>query len=513
MLHPAWNASFSSQSPVRWRAGGELSYQEKQGEDMSDPNDGRREIAETGKNTQTYSAKISGPGTGLRKSVEEQEEAMKVRDLLRRSVAAMSTLVRNESASVCERLTDFKESVQKAAAVEEIEKSLSALRNAIVKSEQLDAGTERYTQNTPGRDSDTGPVIDVNGYGQTLQLLLCSLVSEFDHDFGEEYSGRLASLREKIEQSPQIEDLLGLKDDIVTLAQVYNQMINVERSLVTEFISEIGAGLLEVERQYLDTMNQTGQNQNENTKFNSLLENHVEDMKKSAQLSTTLVEFRDLVMSRLASIRTALEEKRRSEVLRQERLKEEMESLNQNLNRMKKEVDQVHEKRKALEKEILIDPLTGVANRRALRERLKNELYRFQRYRQFFAMLLFDVDHFKVINDKYGHWAGDKCLKEIIKRIRPILRETDFIGRWGGDEFLVIFPGTDLQSAAAVAERLRKLIENTRFIYHKQEISFSVSIGVTEILDSDQSQETVFNRVDKAMYKAKKAGKNQVAVL
>jgi diguanylate cyclase (GGDEF)-like protein len=215
-------------------------------------------------------------------------------------------------------------------------------------------------------------------------------------------------------------------------------------------------------------------------------------------------------MSRLASIRMALAEKRQAEALRQESLRVEMESLNLNLSRMKKEVDQVHEKRKALEKEVLIDPLTGVANRRALKERLKGELYRFQRYRQFFSMLLFDVDHFKAVNDRYGHWAGDKCLKEIIKRIKPILRETDFIGRWGGDEFLVIFPGTDQESATAVAERIRRLIQNTRFVYHKQEISFTVSIGVGEVQDSDQSQETVFNRVDKAMYTAKKAGRNMV---
>ena len=91
--------------------------------------------------------------------------------------------------------------------------------------------------------------------------------------------------------------------------------------MVADFISEIGAGLLEVERQYLDSINQTGQRQSENTKFNSMLENHMEDMKKSAQLSTTLAEFRSLVMSRIASIRTALEEKRRSEALRQESLR------------------------------------------------------------------------------------------------------------------------------------------------------------------------------------------------
>src|SRR5208337_2596017 len=461
--------------------------------------------AEPGKNVPGEAARISG--NGIREAVEDKESAIKMRDLLKRSVVALSALASNESAAVCERLAHFKNSVQKATAIEEMEESLRALRDTIGKSEQLLAG------DTVDKRGGQAPVSISNGHCKELQSIFVCLIAEFDQDFGEEYSLRLAKLREKIEQSFQIEDIVGLRDDIISLVQAYNQMINEERSLVTEFISEIGAGLLEVERQYLDSITQTGQSQSENTKFNSFLENHVEDMKKSAQLSTTLAEFRGLVMSRLATIRTALEEKRRSEVLRQERLSEEMESLNENLSRMKKEVDQVHEKRKALEKEVLVDPLTGIANRRALRERLRAELHRFQRYRQFFSVLLFDIDNFKVINDQYGHWAGDRCLKEIIKRVKPILRETDFIARWGGDEFVLIFPGTDLESAGAVAERLRKLIQNTRFVYHKQEISLTVSCGVTEINSSDPNQETIFNRVDKAMYKAKKHGRNMVTIV
>ncbi len=461
--------------------------------------------AEPGKNVPAEAARISG--NGIREAVEDKESAIKMRDLLKRAVVALSALASNESAAVCERLAHFKNSVQKATAIEEMEESLRALRDTIGKSEQLLAG------DTVDKRGEQAPVGVSNIHCKELQSIFVGLITEFDQDFGEDYSLRLAKLRQKIEQSFQIEDIVGLKDDIISLVQAYNQMINEERSLVTEFISEIGAGLLEVERQYLDSITQTGQSQSENTKFNRFLENHLEDMKKSAQLSTTLAEFRGLVMSRLATIRTALEEKRRSEVIRQERLSEEMESLNENLSRMKKEVDQVHEKRKALEKEVLVDPLTGIANRRALRERLKNELHRFQRYRQFFSILLFDIDNFKAINDQYGHWAGDRCLKEIIKRVRAILRETDFIARWGGDEFVLIFPGTDLESAGAVAERLRKLIQNTRFVYHKQEISLTVSCGVTEIADSDQNQETIFNRVDKAMYKAKKNGRNRVTIV
>ena len=488
---------------------------------MREHKGGRRDENESiqpGKDFPVDEANFSGHMNGLRKAVEDQEQALRMHCLLKHAISALSALVKNESSAVYEKLADFKNSVQKAAAVGEMEKSLGALRDTIAKSEQPVAGgtdivAEANKSDALHKPSAPAPADWANGLRKQLQSIFLSLIAEFDHDFGEDYSVRLARLRGDIDKSAQIEDLIRLKDDIIAVVQGYNRVINDERSMVTDFISEIGTGLLEVERQYLDSISQTGHSQNENKKFNSLIENHVEDMKKSAQLSNTLAEFRSLVMSRLASIRTALEEKRRSEALRHERLQEEMDSLNQNLQRMKKEVDQVHEKRKALEKEVLIDHLTGVANRRALRERMKSELYRYQRYGHYFSMIMFDIDNFKAINDKHGHWAGDKCLKEIIKRIKPILRETDFIARWGGDEFVVIFPGTDQDSSAAVAERIRKLIENTRFVYHKQEISLTVSIGVTEIQDSDASQEHVFNRVDKAMYKAKKKGRNMVALI
>jgi len=114
------------------------------------------------------------------------------------------------------------------------------------------------------------------------------------------------------------------------------------------------------------------------------------------------------------------------------------------------------------------------------------------------------------VNDRFGHWAGDKCLKELIKRIRPMLRETDFLARWGGEEFVILFPGIDLDNASGVAERLRRAIENTRFLYHKQEIGVTVSVGVTEVRPEDQNLEMIFNRTDKAMYDAKKKGRNTV---
>ncbi|MDR3569934.1 MAG: GGDEF domain-containing protein [Syntrophobacteraceae bacterium] len=470
---------------------------------------GRKENA-IAKNAPKPAGKVNGKG--FKSAVEDHEEAMRMRDLLRRSITALCALAKNDNRVVNQRLLDFKKTAQNESAAEEIEKSLMALRDAIMASDDLDGAAGQAPGAAPNRSQENGPTV-ANAVINELQSIFLRLVGEFDHDFGEEYAGRVALLRGRIEKCTRIEEIVKLKNDIIMLVELYNQAIDEERTLVTEFITEMGVGLLELERQYLDTMNQTGQSQSEDNKFNSIVEIQVEDMKKSAQLSTTLAEFRDLVLLRLASIRSALEEKRRSEVLYQERLNEEMESLNQNLSRMKKEVDQVHEKRKALEKEVLIDSLTGVANRRALKERLKNEMYRFQRYNQFFSLLVFDLDRFKSINDQHGHWAGDRCLKEIVRRIKPMLRETDLIGRWGGDEFLMIFPATCQESAATVADRLRKMIQNTRFVYHKQEISLTISIGVTQIVEADQTIESVFNRADKAMYKSKKAGGNTVTAI
>lgn len=476
------------------------------------PGSGQSEVKaeQGGKNDHPEAARFSEGPSALRRAVEAHEQEMRIGEFLKRSVAVLSSLAVKENGAVADCLAAFRKSVLEGSALDQMEIDLDRLKKAMGgtgEEQKTDSGGSLWDKFRRRANRQKAPS---QGLPNELRSIFLGIISEFDHDMGEEYSEQISRLRKEIEGSTELDDLMALRDDLLGIIQAHARIINEERNQITDFISEIGSGLMEVERQYVNSMNQTGQGQTDNSKFNEMLDNQIEDMKKSAQLSSTLAEFKSLVMSRLASIRAALEAKRKAEALRQENLNEEMQDLQQNLNRMKKEIEQVHEKRKALEKEILIDQLTGVANKRALRSRLKDELQRFTRYKHFFSMLLFDIDNFKEINDKYGHWAGDKCLKEIIKRIKPILRDTDVLARWGGDEFVVLFPGTELESAVAVAERIRKSIENIRFIYQRQEICMTVSIGVTEVNPADQTQEMIFNRVDKAMYKAKKKGRNVV---
>jgi diguanylate cyclase (GGDEF)-like protein len=156
------------------------------------------------------------------------------------------------------------------------------------------------------------------------------------------------------------------------------------------------------------------------------------------------------------------------------------------------------------------DELTGLHNRRHFRSQLENELFRFSRYKMPLSIALVDVDHFKKINDEYGHDAGDYVLKTLGKLLRGSLRSTDTVARYGGEEFVIAFPNTALFGAEVFAERLRGLIEGHFFYYDHMSIPVTVSIGVAEAYSEIAHSDTLLKLADKALYTAKKEGRNCV---
>jgi diguanylate cyclase (GGDEF)-like protein len=154
------------------------------------------------------------------------------------------------------------------------------------------------------------------------------------------------------------------------------------------------------------------------------------------------------------------------------------------------------------------DALTGVGNRRMMEEMLAYHTRLSRRTGKPLSLLIVDLDNFKEINDRYGHDAGDKCLKEVAERLSAALRGTDVLTRYGGDEFVLILPETPLAGARIVAERARKLLEKTRFLYGGSEFRVTASIGVGAH-DGESSWQDFFSRVDKGLYRAKAGGKNQ----
>jgi diguanylate cyclase (GGDEF)-like protein len=156
------------------------------------------------------------------------------------------------------------------------------------------------------------------------------------------------------------------------------------------------------------------------------------------------------------------------------------------------------------------DALTGALNRRALEIEAARELARSGRTNAPLSLILLDIDHFKQLNDSFGHPAGDAALCALVDLMKATLRSTDVIARTGGEEFLALLPGTDVQEAQEVAERLRQAIEALRVPVTQSLLQFTASMGVAQVNVSDQDFETVRERADQLLYQAKRAGRNRV---
>lgn len=160
-----------------------------------------------------------------------------------------------------------------------------------------------------------------------------------------------------------------------------------------------------------------------------------------------------------------------------------------------------------------IDELTGVWNRRSFFENARREFQRSQRALRPLAILMFDVDHFKAVNDTYGHAAGDQVLRGLAERCRSQLRVIDIVGRYGGEEFAVALPETNIEAAEHIADRLRISVENTAFVTAQGSISLTISVGVAVYDPDDQTTlDAVIDRADRALYLAKRSGRNCVRV-
>lgn len=156
------------------------------------------------------------------------------------------------------------------------------------------------------------------------------------------------------------------------------------------------------------------------------------------------------------------------------------------------------------------DVLTGLWNRRAIEARIRAERERFRRTGQGCALAVFDLDFFKKVNDELGHDGGDAALKHVAEVISKSLRKMDALGRFGGEEFLVVMPMTDLAGAQVTAERMRKSLEATPLIWREKPLKITASIGLAAMTVTDGNDGELFKRADEALYRAKAGGRNRV---
>ncbi|RVU37909.1 diguanylate cyclase [Hwanghaeella grinnelliae] len=189
---------------------------------------------------------------------------------------------------------------------------------------------------------------------------------------------------------------------------------------------------------------------------------------------------------------------------------EELVARCRNLLRMRSYQGELQKTVERLHVMATIDSLTGACNRRHFLDRLETEVARAQRFNEPLSIAMLDADHFKSINDTYGHAVGDDVLRALTRACVEMLRRHDIVGRLGGEEFAICMPETTMDKAQIVCDRLRQNIAGLNVKSHDNEVKFTVSMGVTQYSRGGDSTESFMSRADAALYQAKNQGRNQV---
>lgn len=243
--------------------------------------------------------------------------------------------------------------------------------------------------------------------------------------------------------------------------------------------------------------------------LHSLVMGQMQDIHSIVSGSDDLEQIGASVTKHVDMIVAAMNTYQSDEDTREKELEEQLEAMQA---RLIESEAQVIETRKKLDEQRHLathDALTGLPNREAYDRRLQEEFQRHRRYGGDLSMLVADLDYFKRINDTYGHQAGDMVLKLMAQTIKNSVRASDFVSRFGGEEFVILMPHTNAEQAMQAAEIIRQQIENTPFHYRQERVQITMSIGISHLTADDETPDVLFERSDKALYRAKDEGRNR----
>jgi diguanylate cyclase (GGDEF)-like protein len=437
-------------------------------------------------------------------SNEERFEA--TQRLYSRFVPLIINLVTEKNRGVAFVLKELSTELKNNASTDRIEELFQKLHQAIL-NEDPDTGRGKGKPFFSGLFKGSGDHLIKafkQGYLDIIDTLYATLESTHLND--------LNQLADRIAKADDPQSIGKVRDDLFHLLFGHITDIGRDREKLTVFVKDIVRQILGMEEIIRLSFDHFGTMLDPGDAFDLVLKDEIDQAKKALDIAGNLDEVKARIASSFATIEGALKQK----VTEETQIKESAASNHQNFEiefeKLRKELVQATEHSKALERKINQDPLTGAYNRRAYNQRIGDEMERFLRYGTLFSLLFIDADHFKNVNDTYGHAIGDKCLQEIIKRASKLIRKSDMLARYGGEEFVLVMPETNAANAKNVAEKIRETIENIEFIYMDDAVKVTVSIGVTQVRENDAVPQDVLERADAAVYQAKQDGRNRVVL-
>ncbi|OPK06086.1 GGDEF domain-containing protein [Pseudomonas sp. VI4.1] len=324
----------------------------------------------------------------------------------------------------------------------------------------------------------------------------------------ERHRPQAESMRERLQNGLNWYELLPILDDLATLMlaisdsgqhefETYLQRLNERLESFQSNLQAASAGHADSRfaAQAMDTQ----------------IREQVDGLQSSMHEAADLGDLKHVLENHLEGLLDTMEQHRKQRDEREQEMAGRLHSLAERVAHMEQEALGFREHLEEQRQKALIDPLTGLPNRAAWSERLDHEICLWQQQGNTLSLAMLDLDHFKRINDNYGHLAGDKVLKIIAGVLRKRLRGTDFIARFGGEEFVLLMPATGVGTGVKLLENLRTAIEACPFHFKGEPVTITLSIGLTEFKAGEHS-DLVLKRADQALYKAKHAGRNQVQI-
>ncbi|WP_017223059.1 GGDEF domain-containing protein [Moritella dasanensis] len=332
------------------------------------------------------------------------------------------------------------------------------------------------------------------------------LINELDFAGG--FGSNLKKIRQRLLQGVEDHELVDI------CLQIINNVIEgarEERLASKTFLHAIVEELNNIAYKFDSSL---VDNNNINKKQISLLANlkeRIDILDLDVSTCDNLAETKLHVQQGLEIISSSIQQQ---EQLLQEKILLELQikAVQAQLEELKKETLLHTQRLEAQQHKLYLDSLTQVYNRTALDERFKLEFKRWQRYQTNTTVAMIDIDHFKNINDSFGHIAGDKALKIVARALQKSIKDKDFIARFGGEEFVVLLADLEPHEIPAILDQLRNTIKNIPFRFKGEQVSISISIGATQFSADDNDAVEPFERADKALYEAKSSGRDKVII-
>jgi diguanylate cyclase len=354
--------------------------------------------------------------------------------------------------------------------------------------------------------SDTQPPEQPQRDCSQLSLSMEHLLHRIE--FPSDLSPRVSSLRALLGSAvtpAELQVAVEQFGELVRLAlrQVRRDLLESER-----FLNEIASRLENIRGFMVGEQVSAGMGRSNRDELQSAIGSNVVRIREQLKNDIDVSEVKAGIAETLHRISGSLDVFLSKETERANQAEAKLASMSEHLEFLEREAEALRNSMQQEHQRATRDALTGTPNRLAYEERLQFECDRWRRYATPLSLVVVDVDHFKSINDKYGHQTGDRVLKAVAAQLSRNIRETDFICRYGGEEFVLLLPNTSAELAMVAAEKLRTQVDGCQFHYRDETVKVSVSCGVASFRGDDAPDE-VFQRADDALYRAKHSGRNR----